>query len=98
DEQQALRIAEALAGDAADLAERRRDLVFQLGRIGAAVGVVVVAQSGGDGESRRHRKAEAAHLGEVGALAAEKVAIPRAALRPAVAEAVDPPRHRRSLS
>ena len=43
-------------------------------RIGLAVGVVVGADLGGDGEAGRHRQAEIGHLGEAGALAAEQVA------------------------
>ena len=58
----------------ADLGQRRLDLGLQpVGQL-AAVGVVGGADLGGDGEARRHRQAEARHLGEVGALAAEQVA------------------------
>jgi hypothetical protein len=39
----------------------------------AAIGVVLGADFGGDGETRRHRNADAAHLGQVGAFAAQQV-------------------------
>ena len=61
------------AGDAADLRERGVDLRFEFGRMRLAVGVVVVAGVRRDGEAGRHRQAEAAHFGQVGALAAEQV-------------------------
>ena len=48
--------------------------VLQLGRIAAVVVVEVGADLGRDREAGRHRQAEIAHLGEVGALAAEQVA------------------------
>ena len=41
-------------------------------RVGPLVGVVVGADLGGDGEARRHGQADAAHLGEVRAFAAEQ--------------------------
>ena len=67
----------------------------KVGRVAPAVGVVVRADLGGDGEARRHRQAEIGHLGEVCALAAEEIAHLRLALGFAVAEAVDPLRHSR---
>ena len=57
--------------------------------------VVVGADLGGDGEAGRHGQADAGHLRQVGALAAEQVAHVRAALVVAGAEAVDPLGHRR---
>src|SRR5947207_2694155 len=48
------------------------------------------ADLGGDREARRHRQAEARHLGEVGALAAEQVLHVGPALGRAAAKAVDP--------
>ena len=50
------------------------DLRLQIGRIGFAVGVEMGAHLGRDREPWRHRQAEIAHFGEVGALAAEQVA------------------------
>ncbi len=70
--------------------ERGFDLGLQIGRIGLAVGVEVGADLGGDGEAGRHRQAEIAHLGQVGALAAEEVLHLGPAFGPAVAEAVNP--------
>src|SRR5262249_46879590 len=52
--------------------------------------IVVGADVGRDGESRRHRQPEARHFREVGALAAQEVAHLGAPLGLAVAEAVDP--------
>ncbi len=40
--------------------------------IGSLVGVIIGADFGGDGESGRHRQADAAHLGQVRAFAAEQ--------------------------
>ncbi len=56
----------------------------------ARVRIVAVASLGGDGEARRHRQPERAHLGQIGALAAEQFAHRRIALGLAVAELVDP--------
>ena len=75
------------AGQPRDLGERRVDLAVERRRIALAVGVVVGADLGRDGEAGRHRQAEVGHLGEVGALAAEEVAHVGAALGPPVAEA-----------
>jgi len=62
----ALRCAERIAGRidgghvaAIDLV----DLGPELRRIGLVVGVIVGAHIGGDGEARRHRQAQARHLG-----------------------------------
>ena len=56
----------------------------------AAVGVVGRAHLGGDGEARRHRQAEARHLGEVGALAAQQLLHVGVAVGLAGAEQIDP--------
>ncbi len=90
DEQRVLAVAERLAGNAADLRERGVDLVLQVLRIGLAVGVVVGADLGGDGETGRHRQAEIGHLSESRALAAEQVAHIGAPFGLAVAETIDP--------
>ena len=92
-QQQLCRIAEIAPGDAGDVAERRLNLGLQLRGKRALIGIIGVADVGGDGEARWHRQAEAAHLGEVGALAAEQVAVARPALGSAVAKNVDPFRH-----
>ena len=57
-----------------DAGQRVGDLRLQIGRVGLAVGVETGADLGRDREARRHRQAEIAHLGQVGALAAEQVA------------------------
>ena len=83
-------VAEAAAGDAADLGERGFDLPRQILRVGLATGVIGRAHLGGDGEARRHRQAEIGHLGEPGALAAQEVAhvgTPRGLAPP---EGIDP--------
>ena len=90
DQQRIFAVAEFLAGDAADLGERRLDLRLQILRIGFAVVVEIGADLGGDGEAGRHRQAEMRHLGEARALAAEQIAHRRAAGRLAAAEGVDP--------
>ena len=92
-QKQLLRIAEAPAGQLADLVECSTHLGLECVRIRLAVGIIPVAGFGGDGEAGRHRQAEAAHLGEVCALAAKQIAIARAAFRRSIAECVDPLRH-----
>ena len=59
------------------------------GRIRPLVVVVVGADFGGDRETRRHRQADAAHLGEVGALAAEQRLHAAVAVGLALAEEID---------
>src|SRR6185437_8264815 len=63
---------------------------FEVFRIGLIVGVEISADFGGDGEAWRHRQAEARHLGEVGAFAAEEIAHIGAAFRATRTETVDP--------
>src|SRR5260370_6540047 len=84
------RIAEFGADLRFDGAERGGNFGFQLGRIGALGVVEMGANLGGDGEARRHRQPEIAHLGQPGALAAEQLAHVAAPLRGAAAKAVDP--------
>ncbi len=55
-----------------DLGQRRRDLGLEPFRIGAFVLVKISADFGRDREPGRHRQADAGHLREVGALAAEQ--------------------------
>ena len=57
----------------ADVRQRGLDLLLETVRQLAAVGVVGRAHLGGDGEARRHRQAEARHLRQVGALAAQQL-------------------------
>ena len=92
-EQRLAPVAENPAGLVGDRAERGLDLFLQIRRIGAVVGVEIGADLGGDGEAGRHGQAEARHLGEVGALAAEQLLHRRGAFGLAVAEAVHPFRH-----
>ena len=82
DQQRVRLVAETLAGDAADLRQRRRHLALELFRIAVGVGVIVGADLGGDGEARRYRQAEIGHLGKPRALAAQEVAHARRAPRP----------------
>ena len=72
DEQRVLQVAELLAGLLLERGDAGFHLAAERRRIGALVGVVVGADLGGDGEARGHRQADAAHLGEVRALAAEQ--------------------------
>ena len=74
DQQRPLGIAESGADRLLDAGKRRGDLRLQIGRIAPAVGVEMGADLGRDREPGRHRQAEIAHFGEVGALAAEQVA------------------------
>ncbi len=66
-------VTEFRAHDLLDLGHRRVDLGFDGRRVGLVVVVVIGADLGGEGEAGRHRNAEAGHLGQVGALAAEQV-------------------------
>ncbi len=93
DEQRTRRVAERAVGGLANGSQRRFDGRLQVGGIGLAVGVIVGADLRRDRQARRHRQAETAHLGEIGAFAAEEVLHPRLALGRAAAEAVDPFRH-----
>jgi hypothetical protein len=90
DEQRILVIAERAAGQLADMGERGIDLARKLIRILFAVGIEVSADFGRDREAGRHRQTEIGHLGEVGALAAEKIAHLACALGRAAPEPVDP--------
>ena len=77
-----LAIAEAGVRQLADARESGFDGRLEIGRIGLAVLVIMGADLGGDGEARRHRQAEIAHLGEIGALAAQERAHLRICRRP----------------
>ena len=72
DEQRVLQIAELLAHLLFDGRDAGLHLALELRRIGALVGVVVGADLGRDREAGRHGQADAGHLGEVRALAAEE--------------------------
>ena len=67
-----LGVAEAGAELLLDQASAASTCAFKLVGIGPCVVVEPGADLGGDGEARRDRQAEIAHLGEVGALAAEQ--------------------------
>ena len=71
-EQRILQVAELLPGLFFDGSDTSLHLALQRRRIGALVLVVVRADVGGDREPGGHRQSDAAHLGEVGALAAEQ--------------------------
>ena len=71
-EQRILEVAELLLRLLLEGGDAGLHLRLERRRIAALVVVVVGADLGGDGESGRHGQADAAHLGEVGALAAEQ--------------------------
>ena len=70
--------------------ERGGDLLLQVRRIGFSILIVMGADSRRNGETRRHREPEIGHLGEAGALAAEKVAHLRTPFSRSIPEAVHP--------
>ena len=65
-------VAEFRAHDLLDVGDAGLDFGLKIFRISLLVRVVVSADLGGDGETWRHRQADAAHLGKVRALAAEQ--------------------------
>ena len=67
-----LLVAERRAHDLFDVGDAVLDHALQLFGIGLLVRVVVSADFGGDRETGRHRQTDAAHFGEVCALAAEQ--------------------------
>jgi hypothetical protein len=83
-------VTEGFAGKPSHLGERPLNLRLQLFRIGVAVGVIVGADLGGDGETGRYREPEIGHLGEPGALATEEVAHVAPALGFTAPEGIDP--------
>ena len=93
DEQRIRRIAETGADDFFDIRQRARDLRVQPIGIDFAIGVIALANLGGDGEARRHRQPDIAHFSQVRALPAEKIAHIGLAFRLAAAETVNPLRH-----
>ena len=96
DEQRVVGVSEPCPKQTLDRGEPLGNLLPQLHRIGFAVRVEVGADAGRDCETRRHRQAEIAHLGEAGPLSAEQILHLGAALRRPVAKPVDPfchPRH-----
>ena len=96
DEQRIVRIAEAAADDPFDPGNAGLDLPGEIVRIGSAVIVIPGADFGCDREARRDRQTDAAHLCEIRALAAQQIPHVRGTVGGAVAETVDPPRHRRA--
>ncbi len=83
-------VAEALAGARLDLGEGDAGLVPEALGVGLAVLHPVVAGGGRDGEARGHGEAEAGHLREARALAAQQGLHRPVAVGLAVAECVDP--------
>ena len=82
DQQRRGRVAERGADGLADVRQRGLDLLLEtVGQL-AAVGIVGRAHLGGDGEARRHRQAQARHLGQIGALAAQQLLHLRPCRRP----------------
>ncbi len=90
DQQRLLGRAELGADRTLDRGQGGRDLVLQRIGIAPVVAVIIGADLGRDREARRHRQAEMAHLGQIGALAAQEIAHVRAPLGLAVAEAIHP--------
>ncbi len=72
DEQRTFGIAEAAAGELADMGECGFHRRLQIGRITLGVAIEKGADLGRDRETGRHRKAEIAHLGQVRTLAAQE--------------------------
>jgi hypothetical protein len=90
DEQRhALGVAELAAHDLLHVLHAGFHLGLKHGRVGLLVGVEVGADFGGDGESRRHRQADAGHFREVGAFAAQQGLHRPVAVGFAVAPGVD---------
>ena len=81
DEQGVVRVAQALADAALEVGAGLVDGLERAGGPGVAAAGVVHAGLAGDGEARRHREAQARHLGQVRALAAEDLVVTRRALR-----------------
>ncbi len=103
DQQRTLRVAEGLSRGALELAKRVELLFPQIVGQRLTRRQIGVAAFGGDGEAGRHRHAEAGHVGQIGALAAEE----RPHLVPAAgvglslvdfAEEIDPFLHGRPLT
>ena len=92
-QQQFRRVAETAPGQPADMVERHRDIRFQRGGIGPGIGVVGVADLGGDGETGRYRQAQAAHFGQIGTFAAQQILVAGATLRRPIAKGVNPLGH-----
>ena len=72
EERRAVGGAELRAHDLLHVGDAGLHLGLEFLRVGFLVGVVVRADLGGDGEAGGHGQADAGHLGEVGALAAEQ--------------------------
>jgi hypothetical protein len=92
DQQGALGISEACLHDALDARQRPAGLLANRLRDAHAGANVLVAERGGERESRRHRDAEMRHLGEIRPLPPQEIAHRGAAVRAPSAEEVDAPR------
>ena len=82
-------VAEAGAHDRLDVGDAGADLLVEAVRVLLAVRVEGAADLGGDGEAGGNGDAEAAHLGEAGALAAQQFAHAGATLSASIAKEVD---------
>ena len=71
-EQRLLQVPELLGQDFLDELDAAPDLRVQFFRIGFLVLVIIRANVGGDGETRRNRQTNAGHFGQVGAFAAQE--------------------------
>ena len=93
DEQGPFGVVEGVAGDAADLGHGGVHLRFEVRREAVAVGVEKGADFGGDRETRRNGEAQRGHLGQICALAAEKLPHGRRPFGATRAETIHPLGH-----
>jgi hypothetical protein len=89
DQERVLGIAELRAHDLLDCVHGTVHLVGDAVGVALAILVVVGAEFGGEGEARRHRDAEAGHLGQIGALSTEQVLHPGSAVGGPSAKRID---------
>ena len=90
DQKRVFRIGKPGPGFGLDPGNGIRHLTGERIRIGAAIVVILGADLGGDGKARWHREPDTAHLGEVRALAAKKIAHTGIAISAFGTKAVDP--------
>ncbi len=93
DEQRVFGIAELGADQRFDMPDAGFDRRLEIDRILPIVIIEIGADFRGDGQARRDRQAEIAHLGEVGSLAAQQILHVGAPFGGTITEAVDPFRH-----
>ena len=86
-------VGEGSTGQGGDMGQRFIDLAREFRRIGPVVGIIGGAEFGRQREAGGNRQAKVRHFGEVGSLAAEKVAHLTCTLGAAVAEPIHPFAH-----